>query len=328
MQRRHLLRAGLLAAPLLGTARPPALAQGTGSYPVREIRLITPYPAGGGTDLISRIVGKALAESWRQPVVVDNRPGASGILGTRLAAAAPPNGYTLLSASFGQGVSALLYKDANYDLFTDFVPVILMSTLPNLLVVNPALGVSSLRELLARAKREPDRLTYATIGVGSSPHLASEALKDIAQVRMRDIPYAGSAPAITDVIGGQVDMMVDSLTSSLPHVRDGRLKALAITAGTRSPLLPDVPTLAEAGIPDFEINGWFGILAPKGTPPEVVARWNTETNRVLRDPAVWNQLEAMGMERRGGPPEALTTYLRNEVARWSALANRIGLKPQ
>src|SRR5438034_5972010 len=259
----HFARA--LAAALLVVAAPVALGQV--AYPTKPVRLVVPFPAGGTTDLLARAAAQKLSEAWGQQVIVDNRPGAAGNIGAELVAKAAPDGYTLLMGTVGtHAINASLYAKMPYDHVKDFAPVILVAGVPNVLVVNPSLPVHSVQELIAYAKANPGKLNFASSGSGTSIHLSGELFKVMTGVQMTHVPYKGSAPALQDLLGGQVQLMFDNLPPSLPQIKAGRLRALAVTSATRAPALPDVPTVAEAGLPGFEASSWFGVLAPAGTP--------------------------------------------------------------
>src|SRR5438552_13835540 len=240
------------------------------TYPTRPIRLVVPFPAGGTTDILAREVGQRLSMTLGQPVVIDNRPGAAGNIGADLVAKSAPDGYTLLMGTVGtHAINASLYAKMPYDHVKDFAPIILVAGVPNVLVVNPSLPVNSVQELIAYAKANPGKLNFASSGPGTSIHLSGELFKVMAGVQMTHVPYKGSAPALQDLLGGQVQLMFDNLPPSLPHIKAGKLRALAVTSVARSPALPDVPTIAESGLPGFEASSWFGILVPAGTPSAI-----------------------------------------------------------
>jgi len=282
------------------------------SYPSKSIRIIVPYTPGGFNDTLARTLAQNLHEKWGQPVVVDNRPGGGTTIGTGLAAKAPADGHTLLIVSFAFGVNPSLYTQLPYDTQRDFAPVVLAAGTPNILVVNPQLPVKSLRDLVALARSKPGKLNYATAGNGSSNHLCMEMFKSMAGVELVHVPYKGSAPAVTDLIGGQVDVMFDNVPNVLQHVKAGKLRALAISSRERSPFAPDLPTVGEAGVPGFDVSVWFGVAAPAGTPPSVVAKLNTEINRILKLPAVVELFHNQGVEPLGGTPNAFAAFLRSD----------------
>src|SRR5437660_7664528 len=255
----HFARA--LAAALLVVAAPVALGQA--AYPTKPVRLVVPYPPGGTTDLLARAAAQKLSEAWGQQVIVANRPGAAGNIGAELVARSAPDGYTLLMGTVGtHAINASLYAKMPYDHVKDFAPVILVAGVPNVLVVNPQLPVNTVPGLVAYAKANPGKLNFASSGSGTSIHLSGELFKTMTGVQMTHVPYKGSAPALTDLIGGQVQLMFDNLPSALPQIKGGKLRAIAVTSTKRAPALPDIPTMAESGLPGFEASSWFGVLAP------------------------------------------------------------------
>jgi len=297
------------------------------AYPAKPIRLVVPFPAGGTTDILARAVGQKLTEAWGQPVVVDNRPGAGGNIGSELVAKAAPDGYTLLMGTVGtHAINASLYAKMPYDHIKDFAPVILVAGVPNVLVVNPAVPVNSVQELIAYAKANPGRLNFASSGSGTSIHLSGELFKVMAGVQMTHIPYKGSSPALQDLIGGQVQLMFDNLPSALPQIKGGKLRALAVTSATRAAALPDVPTVAEAGLPGFEASSWFGVLAPAGTPVAIIARLNAEIAKWLASPEAREKLAGQGANAAGGSPEDFAKHIAAETAKWQKVVKESGAK--
>lgn len=298
-----------------------AIAQ---SYPSKPIRFVVPLAAGGGTDILARSVGQKLGESWSQPVVVENRPGGGTIIGTELVAKAAPDGYTLSVASPAFSINPSLYKKLPYDNLKDFAAVIQLSSFSNILVVNPALPAKTLTELIALAKSKPGQLNYGSPGNGSSPHLGMELLKSMAGIQMVHVPYKGSAPAMIDLLGGQVSTMFDAVATSLPHVRSGKLRALAVSGSKRSPLLPELPTVAEAGVPGYEANVWIGIVAPTGTPREIINKLNVEIAKILQIPQVKENMLSQGFEPAGGAPEQFGALIKSETAKWGKVVRESG----
>jgi tripartite-type tricarboxylate transporter receptor subunit TctC len=297
------------------------------AYPSRPIRLVVPFPPGGATDILARDVAQKLTEAWGQSVVVDNRPGAGGNIGSELVAKAPPDGYTLLMGTVGtHAINASLYAKMPYDHIRDFAPVILVAGVPNVLVVNPALPVNTVAELIAYAKANPGKLNFASSGNGTSIHLSGELFKVMAGVQMTHVPYKGSAPAVADLISGQVQLMFDNLPPSLPQIKAGKLRALAVTSSTRAPALPDVPTMAEAGLPGFEASSWFGVLAPAGTPPAIVAKLNAEIARWLATPEAKERLSKQGADAAGGSPEDFVKHIAAETTKWAKVVKDSGAK--
>ena len=302
-----------------------ALAQST--YPSKPVRLVVPFPAGGTTDILARAAAQKLSEAWGQQVIVDNRPGAAGNIGSELVAKAAPDGYTLLMGTVGtHAINASLYAKMPYDHVKDFAPVILVAGVPNVLVVNPAVPANSVAELIAYGKANPNKLNFASSGSGTSIHLSGELFKVLTGVQMTHVPYKGSAPALTDLLGGQVQLMFDNLPSSLAFIKAGKLRALAVTSTTRAPALPDVPTIAESGVPGFEASSWFGILAPAGTPHDVIAKINADVARWLASPDAKEKLAAQGANIAAGSPEDFAKHIQAETAKWARVVKESGAK--
>jgi tripartite-type tricarboxylate transporter receptor subunit TctC len=295
-------------------------------YPSKPIRIIVPFPPGAFNDQLARLLGARLAERWGQPVVVDNRPGGSTVIGTDLAAKAPADGHTLLIVSFAFAVNPSLISSLPYDTLRDFAPVALAAGTPNILIVNQGVNAGSVPELLALARREPQALHYASAGYGTSAHLCMEMLKLMAHVDLTHVMYKGSAPALADLIGGQVQVMFDNVPNVLPQVKAGKVRALAVSTAQRTALLPDLPTLAEAGVPGFEVEVWFGVVAPAGTPREVVAKLNGEINRILAQPEVRSRFAEQGVRVIGGPPERLAAHLLAQTQSWAKVMKNAGLR--
>ncbi len=297
------------------------------AYPTKPIRLVVPFPPGGATDILARNVAQKLTEAWGQQVIVDNRPGAGGNIGSELVAKSAPDGYTLEMGTVGtHAINASLYAKMPYDHVKDFVPVILVAGVPNVLVVNPSVPVNSVAELISYAKANPGKLNFASSGNGTSIHLSGELFKVMAGVQITHIPYKGSAPAMQDLLGGQVQLMFDNLPPSLPQIKAGKLKALAVTSATRAAALPDVPTMAEAGLPGFEASSWFGVLAPAGTPPAIVAKLNAEIGKWLASPEAKEKLLALGANAAGGTPEDFAKHIQAETAKWAKVVKESGAK--
>ena len=318
------LAVGALLAFSALAAAPMAGAQ---AYPAKPIRIVVPFPPGGATDILARAVAQKLTDAWGQAVVVDNRPGAGGNIGSEIVAKAAPDGYTLEMGTVGtHAINASLYAKMPYDHVKDFAPVILVAGVPNVLVVNPSLPVSSVQDLIAYAKANPGKLNFASSGNGTSIHLAGELFKVMAGVQMTHIPYKGSAPALQDLIGGQVQLMFDNLPPSLPHIKAGKLRALAVTSATRSSALPDTPTIAESGLPGFEASSWFGVLAPAGTPPAIIARLNAEIGAWLASAEAKEKMLALGANIGGGSPEDFARHIAAETAKWQKVVKASGAK--
>ena len=318
----HFARA--LAAALLVVAAPVVLGQA--AYPTRPVRLVVPFPAGGTTDILARAAAQKLSEAWGQQVIVDNRPGAAGNIGAELVAKSAPDGYTLLMGTVGtHAINASLYAKMPYDQVKDFAPVILVAGVPNVLVVNPQLPVNTVAELIAYAKANPGKLNFASSGSGTSIHLSGELFKTMTGVQMTHVPYKGSAPALTDLMGGQVQLMFDNLPSSLAFIKAGKLRAIAVTSTTRAAALPDTPAVADT-VPGFEASSWFGILAPAGTPREIVAKINGEISKWLASPDAKEKLAAQGADVAGGTPEDFAKHIQTETAKWAKVVKESGAK--
>jgi tripartite-type tricarboxylate transporter receptor subunit TctC len=311
--RRRAIVSALATLPLMVGTR---LANAQ-SWPAKPIRLIVPSPPGDGSDLMARAVGQKLSEALGQQVVVDNRPGAGGRLGTELAVKAQADGYTLLMGNAGSNaINAALYKDLAYDLERDFVPVTQVMRAPNVLVVNPALPVGDVKDLIALYKANPGKYSYASGGNGSSAHLSAELFKTMAGVDVVHVPYKGATPALTDVIAGQVAMFMGNLPPAIGHIKSGRVKALAVTTSQRSALVPDLPTIAESGLAGYETVAWFGLFAPAGTPAEIVARLAAETAKIVQQPAIREQIASLGGEPVGNTPAEFAAIVRGDIAKW------------
>jgi tripartite-type tricarboxylate transporter receptor subunit TctC len=296
-------------------------------YPTRPVSLVVPYPPGGSADILARLVGQKLGERLGQPVVVENKAGAGTAIGAKAVAQAAPDGYTLLLGTVSsQAINPAMHK-VGYDPLKDFVPVAPLAAIPFVFIANPAVPVRSVADVIAMAKAQPGKLSYASAGPGTSNHLAGELLAGRAGIQLLHVPYKGSAPALTDVVGGQVPLMFDLITTTLPMLQSGKVKALAVTSRTRSALLPDVPTVAEAGVPDYEVSAWFGVFAPAGTPPAAVTRLNAELTSIVQSPEMQKRLRDMGAEPETGTPESYARYVRDEAQKWSAVVRQAGLAP-
>lgn len=294
-------------------------------YPSRPIRFVVPYPPSGAADIVARIVAQKLGDSLGATVVVDNRAGAGGNLGTDLVAKAAPDGYTLLMGNVGPlAINVSLFKRLPYDPLKDLAPVSFMVAYPNVLVVNPSLPAKSVSELVALAKSRPGQLSYASAGTGSSTHLAAELLKSMAAINMAHVPYKGGGQAIIDVMAGQVHLYFSSMLGALPHVKSGKLRALAVTGTRRSRAAPELPTVAESGFPGYEANNWVGLLVPAGTPAAVILRLNREIVRIFGQPDVQERLAAQGGEAETGTPEKFADYLRAEIKKWAKVVTSSG----
>lgn len=323
--RRTLLAA--TAALLCSTVALPALAQ-QGAYPTKPLKLVVGYAAGGATDVIARLVGQKLGEGLGQTVVVENRAGANSNLGAEAVARSPADGYTVFVFTIANTINATLYDKLGYDPQKDFEPVGLIAKVPNILVVNNNVPVKTLAEYVAYAKAQPQGVTFASSGSGSSIHLSGEMFKMVAKLNLLHVPYRGSAPAVTDLIGGQVQSMFDNAPSAMPHILGGRLRPLAITSAQRSPLLPDVPTVAESGYAGFDVQSWFGLAVPRGTPQPVVDKLNAELGKVLAMPDVKKRLGELGATPAGGSPADMRGFVDAEVKRWHTVVKASGAKAE
>ena len=310
----------ILSAPVV-----PVSAQ---SYPNRAVRIIAPFPPGGGLDIVTRALGQKLALALKQPVVIDNRAGADGMIGSEQVARAAPDGYTLLVSSTGPMViNPALNARMPYDTVKDFAPITLVVVQPMYLVVHPSLPVKSVKELIVLAKARPGQLNYASGGVGNGAHLAGEIFRSLTSIDIVHIPYKGAAPAVVDLLAGQAHMMLNSLSVLLPHINAGKLRALAVGAPHRMALLPHVPTMREAGVDGFDANSWYGFFAPAATPREIVARLNTEAVKILRSQEMRDYLQPQGAEPIGNTPEQFSTHISAELAKWAKAVKSAGVKP-
>lgn len=294
-------------------------------YPDKPLRFVIPFPPGGGADNLARIVGQRVGEDLGQPLVVDNRAGAGGNVAAEVAARSAPDGYTLLQANVAHAISSTLYRKLNYDLLKDFDAVTQLASIPFVLLVNPSLGAGSVSELIGVAKKRPGQLNYASSGNGGPSHMAMELFKSMAGVEMRHIPYRGAAPAATDVIAGRVHMMFFTVSAALPYVKSGKLQALAIASARRSPQLPDLTTVNEAGIPGFEASTWFGVVVPAKTPARGIERLHAAFTGALRAPGVRDRLLAQGFEIIGSTPSEFGAYMRAEIPKWAAVVKAAGV---
>ncbi|MBY4899232.1 tripartite tricarboxylate transporter substrate binding protein [Cupriavidus sp. AU9028] len=311
----------------LAAAALPAAASAQGNWPERPIRWVVPFPAAGAMDSIARTLGEEMSQTLGKPVVVENRPGAGGNIGAEAVARAPADGYTLLIVANGMAVNPALYRKLNYDPVKDFAPVSLLAVVPNVLVANKAkTQATTIRDVIAAAKSQPGKYTYASAGNGTSIHLAGELFTSMAGVQLLHIPYKGSGPAVTDLLGGQVDYMFDSITSAKPHIDAGKLTPIAVTTSKRSSALPNVSTVAEAGLPGYELSPWFAVFVPAGTPPAIIERIHRAMVEALRKPAVQKRLEGIGAEAIGSTPAALKDHLARETAKWGELIRTRGIR--
>jgi tripartite-type tricarboxylate transporter receptor subunit TctC len=296
-------------------------------YPTRPIHLVVPSSPGAGvTDIMARLLGRHLSARIGQQIVIDNRPGASGILGSEVVSRAAPDGYTLLIANVSLVVNPFLYPKMPYDPLTDFMPVTMVNSAPLLLVVHPSIAAKSVTELLTYAKSHPGQLNYGSGGLGSTPYLAAELFKSLSGIDVLHVPYKGGAPALSDLVGGQLSFMIENMPGTMPYVMAGTLRAIAITSPQRSPLVPELPTMIEAGVPGYEMSGWNGIFAVKGTPPEIVEKLHSEVAKILHAPEVRRELTALGAEPVGDTPDEFGAFLKADMARWGKIIQEKGIR--
>jgi len=311
----------------LALAAAGAHAQGAGSYPGKPVRIIVGFAAGGGIDVMTRFYAQRLSESLKQPFVIENRPGAAGTIAGELVAKAPPDGYTLTGVSVTHAINASLYSKLPYDTVKDFAPISLIALMPDVVAVHPSLPVKTLPELLALARRQPEKLSYASAGSGTLMHVGMELMLAQAKVKMLHIPYNGANPSTLAVLGGQVPVLSTSLLAALPHARSGKLRLLAVTSAERTSLAPEYPTVAEAaGLPGYEAVVWIGLLAPAATPPEIVQKLNGEIERIAQRKEVREQLATLGAEPYREAPSALAERIRADMARWGKIVRESGAK--
>jgi tripartite-type tricarboxylate transporter receptor subunit TctC len=307
----------------------PAVAQktvATTDYPQRSIRLLVPFSPGGGTDIIARVTSQKVGDVWGQPIVVDNRTGGGGIIAAQTVATAVADGYTLLMPSISIAYAPAIYTKLPYDTEKDLIPVMLIATQQNLLVVNPSVPAKSVLELVALAKGKPGEIRVATGGAGASDHLAMELFQMSAGLKLVNIPYKGQVPGTNALIGGEVHMQISPMASLYPHVQSGKLRGLAVTGSARARTAPELPTIAEAGLPGYEFYVWYALLAPAGTPPPVVTKINEGFNRALNAPEVRDRLASIGIDALGGTQEKFATFLKSEMSKWSKVAKQANIK--
>ena len=321
MRRSIAIVAGALLTMPLATAHAQA-------YPNKVVRIVVPTSAGGGGDLIARLIAKALGERWGRQVVVDNRTGAGTMLGSELVVRAAPDGYTLLMTPSTLAINPAAYRKVPYDALRDFAPITQAAVVPNLMMVHPSVPAKNVREMIALAKSKPGQLFYASSGHGTSPHLSMELFSLMAGIKMVQVPYKSSAPGVIDLLAGQVALMAPSMISGIPHVRAGRLRALGVTTAQRSPSAPDIPTIAESGLPGYESAQWYGLLAPAGTPRDVLDKLHRDVTSVLLAPEHRELLGSEGGIVVAGSPEAFATMIKTETAKWLRVAKEAGLTPE
>jgi tripartite-type tricarboxylate transporter receptor subunit TctC len=306
--------AGTIAGPAVGD-----------NFPVKPIRLVVPFTPGGSNDLVGRVLSQKLYEAWGQPVIIDNRPGGGSTIGIDVVVRAPADGYTLLTTSAGIAINVSLYK-LPFNPVKDLAPVILLAQMPYLLAINPSLPAKSARDLVGLAKAQPGKVMFASSGAGTSSHLAMELFRSMAGIDLLHVPFKGGGPAVTSVMGGEVQGIFNVITGTLPYARNGKLRALAVSSAKRAEVAPDIPTIAESGVPGYDMISWYNVFAPARTPRPVVERLNNEFNRMLQMPDVRERFQALGVTPLGGTPEALGKYLEFEVTRWAKLIKESGIQ--
>ena len=310
-----------IAAAAFSTA---ALAQ---PYPNKPVKLVAPSTPGDAPDVIARLVADKLSTSLGQQVVVENRPGAGGVVGSDYVAKAAPDGYTLIMGNAGShGINAAVYSKLPYDVQKDFAPVSQVAVAPNVMVINPSVPANSVAEFIAYAKANPGKLSYASGGNGSSAHMSMELFKSMSGIDIQHVPYKGSSPALTDVVSGQVVAFIGNMPPTVPLIKAGKLRALAVTTKSRSALMPELPTITEAGLPGFETVAWFGVLAPAATPPDIVNKLSAEIAKIAKSPEIRERLVAMGAEPVGSPPEEFKAVIDRDIAKWKPLAQKVNIK--
>jgi tripartite-type tricarboxylate transporter receptor subunit TctC len=316
-----------VAAVLAATAAAPAAGAAQG-YPARPIRFIVPFPPGGGNDIVGRIVAQRLNEALGVPVVVDNRGGAGGTIGTDIASKAPPDGHTLLINNISLAVNATLFERLPYDTLKDLAPVSLLGRQPQVLVVHPSVPAATVKELLALARAKPGQTVYGSGGMGTGAHLATLMLVQMTGIDIVHVPYKGLGPALTDLMGGRVQFIISTLASALPLVKGGKLRPLAITTARRSAFFPELPTMSEAGVAGYEVSTWYGLLVPGRTPAAIIGQLNGAAVRVLQSPALKEQFAAQGLEAASSSPAEFGAYLKSEVAKWRKVIKAAGIKAE
>lgn len=316
---------GLLISALFASFQP---AHAQNSYPQKPIRIIVPVAPGGGTDFVARLIGQKLGEALSTPVIIENKPGGAGNVGVDAAAKAEPDGYTLVMPITSFSVNPALYTKLPFDTQKDFAPIALVASAPLLLVVNPALPIKTLSDLIALAKTKPGSLNYGTSGVGTTSHLAAELFKYTAKLDIINVPYKGGGPIVTDLIAGSIQIYFSTVPAALPQTQAGKLRAIAITSAKRLPSLANIPTVAEAGLPGYDVVGWFGLFAPAKTPPAIVERLNAEVVKILQMPDVREKIEAHGLIPGGGTSKELSVFLDSEIKKWTQLIKAANIKQQ
>jgi len=323
------LACAALAAAAAGAAFAQAPSTGSGqAYPSKPVRMVVPSSAGGGTDIVARIIAPELSKRLGQQVVIDNRPGAGTMIGIEVAAKSPPDGYTLLMGLSTLAINSALYKKVPYDPQRDFAPITQAISSASIIVVHPSVPVKTLKELIAFARARPGQINYASAGTGTYPHMTMELFLSMAKLKMVHIPYKGTAPAMIDMVAGQVATMAATILTGMPQIRAGRLRPLGITSAARSPIVPDIPTVAEAGLPGYESVQWYGMLAPARTPRDIITRLHGEATRVLQQPEIKARFAGDGADPVGSSPEEFTRYIQSELTKWARVARDAGIQQE
>jgi tripartite-type tricarboxylate transporter receptor subunit TctC len=329
MNRREFLEANVALALTAAWPRAFAQADAAADYPSRPIKLIVPFAPGGGTDIVARVIAQKLGEAWKQPVVVENRAGGNGTIGAAAVAKAPPDGYMLTMMTASHSVNVTLQGTKHpYDLLKDFAPISQVTTQPYVLVVNPEVPAKSVKELIALAKAKPGKLTYGSSGIGGTSHLSGALFCSLANIEMTHVPYRGGEPAMADVVSGQIDMLFSTRLQSRGFIAAGKLRPLAVTTAARSPAMPELPTMQEAGVPGYEVAGWYGVLAPAGTPPAIVNKLSREIVRIVHLPDVTEKMASDGSEPVGSTPEQFAAHIKAEVDKWRDLIQKTGIRTE
>ncbi len=317
----------IVVLELIALCATPTLASAQ-TWPARPVRIVVPSPPAGGTDIIARVMADNFSKVFKQQFYVENRPGAGNMIGIESVARAAPDGYTFLMTASTLSLNSVLYKKISYDPIKDFAPITIAATAPNVLIINPAVPAKTLKEFIALAKKQAGKMTYGTPGIGTSPHMSMELFKSLAGVDLQHIPYRGTAPALTDVLSGQITAMFSNALTAKPQIDAGKVRALGVTTATRSGTMPDIPSIAEAGVPGYDAVQWYGFLAPAGTPQPILAQIHAEATKALNSAEMKEKLASDGAEPAPSTPEAFAAHIRNEIEKWRKVAKAAGIEPQ